>query len=483
MLIDPQVLEETDSSPPASKPFMGLFRRKKNHRALLNKIMIWMFGPLFLLWTIGLVITYFIAQNIANAPYDRTLADHLRLLKHEVEQQAILEGIQLSASAITILQGDPAHLIRWEIRDANGNSMGGNGSIPLPENWTYEEDKIRFRNETYDGHSVRVAYIWGGRDASGLPFLTIVAQSNEMRATLQQEILTGMLTPQLIVLPLTLLQERIRARRANDMSPISAELAPAEIVPLVAAMNSLLVRLAASSETQRRFVANAAHQLKTPLAGMRTQAELAMREQSPEKLDESLRQLVLGSQRATRLVNQLLSLARAESAENPALRLADDIDLNTLAEQQTLGWVDAALKRDIDLGFERAPSSMRVSGDRIMLSEMLNNLIENALLYTPISGWITVRVGGDALSAYIEVEDSGPGIAPEDRERVFDRFYRVLGSSTDGSGLGLSIVKEVAEQHNASVNFMPTGNRGGKAGGTCLRITFNRIKTSTILPA
>ncbi|MGB3288904.1 MAG: sensor histidine kinase N-terminal domain-containing protein [Burkholderiaceae bacterium] len=499
MLIDPQVLKDTDASPTQDKAFLGLFKRKKKHRALLDKIMVWMFGPLFLLWTIGLVITYFIAQNIANAPYDRSLADHLRMVKHEVEQQKILEGIQLSASSITILQGDTAHLIRWEIRDANGNSMGGNGSIPLPENWTYEEDKIRFRNESYDGHSVRVAYTWGGRDAGGLPFLTIVAQSNEMRATLQQEILTGMLTPQLIVLPLaallaglgltqgleplSLLQERIRARRANDMSPISADLAPAEIVPLVAAMNSLLARLAATNETQRRFVANAAHQLKTPLAGMRTQAELAMREQSPEKLDESLHQLVLGSQRATRLVNQLLSLARAESAENPVLRLADDIDLNALAERQTLGWVDAALKKDIDLGFERATAPMRVSGDTLMLAEMLNNLIENAMLYTPPSGRVTVRVGGDPLSAYIEVEDSGPGIAPEDQERVFDRFFRVLGSNTDGSGLGLSIVKEIAEQHNAGVAFMPVGSRGGKAGGTCLRITFNRIKSSTILPA
>src|SRR5690606_36348187 len=159
---------------------------------------------------------------------------------------------------------------------------------------------IRFSNETISGQSVRVAYLWGGADLNGMPFMTVLAQPNEMRATLQQEILTGMLTPQLIVLPLAALlaglglthgleplnamQERIRARRANDLSPISAELAPSEIVPLIAAMNSLLHRLSLTQETQRRFVANAAHQLKTPLAGMRTQAELALRERSPEKL-------------------------------------------------------------------------------------------------------------------------------------------------------------------------------------------------------
>ncbi|AEC19894.1 two-component system histidine kinase [Pusillimonas sp. T7-7] len=493
MLIDPQVLKNTSASVESSRQasLFGLFGRKKNNRALLNKIMIWMFGPLFLLWTVGLVITYFIAQNIANAPYDRTLADHLRLLKHEVEQQSILNGIQLSPSAITILQGDPLNMIHWEIRDANGNSLGGNAHIPLPDNWTYEEDKLRLRNENVDNRSIRVAYIWGGRDQDGVPFLTVVSQSNEMRATLQQEILTGMLTPQLIVLPLaallaglgltqgleplSLLQERIRARRANDMSPISADLAPAEIVPLIAAMNSLLQRLAATNETQRRFVANAAHQLKTPLAGMRTQAELALRERSPDKLNASLEQMVLGSERATRLVNQLLTLAKAESVENPHLIISDEIELNELARAQTSVWVDTALKKNLDLGFEPAASPIQIRGDRMMLAELLNNLIENAVLYSQPSGWVTVRVGGDAQSAYLEVEDSGPGISSEDRERVFDRFFRVLGSDVDGSGLGLSIVKEITDQHGGSISFMPTSTRNGMAGGTCLRITFSRI--------
>lgn len=459
--------------------------------------MIWMFGPLFLLWTIGLVITYFIAQNIANAPYDRTLADHLRMLKQEIQQQKIVEGVQLSASAITILQGDPANLIHWEIEDANANSIGGNASIPLPDNWAYDENMIRFRNERLNGQSVRVAYIWGGRDLNGLSFLTVVAQSNEMRATLQQEILTGMLTPQLIVLPLaallaglgltqgleplSLLQERIRARRTNDMSPISDDLAPAEIVPLVAAMNSLLARMAATNETQRRFVANAAHQLKTPLAGMRTQAELALRERSPEKMNASLEQLVKGSERATRLVNQLLALARAESADESTRPLSEIIDLNEMAEKATLDWVGTALQKEIDLGFEHAQAPMHVSGNGMMLAELLGNLIDNALLYTPSQGWATVRVGGDALSAYLEVEDSGPGIDVANQERIFDRFFRVLGNKVDGSGLGLSIVKEIAEQHGASVNFMPPGHRHGVAGGTCVRVTFIRLKD--IVPA
>lgn len=461
--------------------------RRKN-RSLLNQIMIWMFGPLFLLWTIGLAITYFIAQNIANAPYDRSLTGHLLLLKYEVSQQDIGREVALSSSARTVLGGDSTHPVYWQIRDANGAHIGGNARIPLQNDWAYETNTLRFTNETMNDKSVRVAYVWGGRDRQGAPFLSIVAQPNEMRATLHQEILTGMLTPQLIVLPLaallaglglthgleplTLLQERLRARRANDLSPINDELTPVEIVPLLDAMNDLLAKQAASTENQRRFVANAAHQLKTPLAGMRMQAELALRNQNPDTVRASLEQLVRGSERATRLVNQLLALARAESTEPSSPHPTRTIELNTFARARTLDWVMSAMDKKLDLGFEPYPRDLPIRGDELMLAEMLNNLIDNALRYTPTGGRVTVRAGLDAGQAYIEVEDSGPGIKPEDRVHVFDRFYRVLGSFSEGSGLGLAIVKEIAGKHHAQIRFMPTETGSASLPGTRLRIIF-----------
>src|SRR5690606_15103081 len=143
-------------------------RHKIRHRTLLSRILFWMIVPLFIMWSIGIVITYFISQNIANAPYDRTLASHLRLLRHEVEQQHVHTGVLLSESANTILKGDDAQAATiWQILDANGRLIAGDASIPTPENWGYDIDQIRYRNGRIDGKSIRIAYEWGGRDRDG----------------------------------------------------------------------------------------------------------------------------------------------------------------------------------------------------------------------------------------------------------------------------------------------------------------------------
>lgn len=336
----------------------------------------------------------------------------------------------LSESARTVLAGGADEsATSWQILDANGHLLAGDPAIPIPENWGYDIDQIRFRNASQDHQSIRMAYVWGGRDRDGTGFLTVVAEPAEARATLQQEILTGMLTPQLIILPLaamlaglgltqgleplSLLQEHMRRRKPNDLSPIRDDLAPAEIVPLIASMNNVLQRLSDTIESQRRFVANAAHQLKTPLAGIRTQCELALREQEPERIRDSLQQLITGYQRATRLVNQLLLLARAESIDPTQSRTTEMLDLLPLAEACTLDWVETALPRRIDLGFESSGESLPIFGNAVMIREMLNNLIDNALLYTPRGGRVTVRALPEGDRVCLEVQDSGPGIPAE----------------------------------------------------------------------
>ncbi len=479
-----------------------MFADSKGHKpprkrsTLLGRILMWMIVPLFVLWSVGIVITYFISLNIANSPYDRTLANHLRLLRHEAELHSFKHGFTLSDTAQSVFAGQADETpILWQILDANGHVLAGEKLLRIPENWSYDIDQVRFRNTTINHTALRIAYEWGGRDQDGRGFLAVVAEPAEARATLQQEILTGMLTPQLIILPLaamlaglgltqgleplSILQEHMRKRKSSDLSPIRDDLAPAEIVPLIAAMNNVLKRLSDSLESQRRFVANAAHQLKTPLAGIRTQCELALRTENQDNIKKSMQQLIIGSERATRLVNQLLLLARAESFDPNLAQTSQPLDLYSLAESCTLDWVQTALTRNIDLGFEASTEELPIFGNSIMLRELINNLIDNALLYTPSGGQVTVRAYNDADQVCLEVQDNGPGIPADERERVFDRFYRILGRNAEGSGLGLAIVKEVAEHHQAEICFLPPGNHlDHNSAGTRICICFPRRNTT-----
>jgi two-component system sensor histidine kinase TctE len=232
-----------------------------------------------------------------------------------------------------------------------------------------------------------------------------------------------------------------------------------EVAPLVASINDLLNRLKESIGTQKRFLADAAHQLKTPLAGLRMQADLAQRENaSAAELKQSLELIGRASMRATHSVNQLLSLARAESGSTHIART--DCDLAVLAREVLQDSLHRALDKHIDLGYEGVQEGDRsafIQGNATLLKEMIRNLVDNAINYTPSNelfpGMVTVRVLADVFGGVIlvQVEDSGPGIPESERELVFQPFYRALGTEADGSGLGLSIVKEIAHQHAATV--------------------------------
>ncbi|MET0981439.1 MAG: ATP-binding protein, partial [Telluria sp.] len=301
-------------------------------------------------------------------------------------------------------------------------------------------------------------------------------------------IIKGVILPQFIILPIILalvwfalsrglsplaeLQERIRARPSDDLSPIDSRQVPEEISPLVGSLNDMLGRLAQTIEMQKRFIADAAHQMKTPLAGMRMQSELALRQLDPDEIHRSLEQLAKSSESATRLVNQLLALARAENQPHAGLAF-EEIELGTLARDTVQDWVQASFTHDIDLGYEAHDEPVVIAGNALMLRELLSNLIDNALRYTPAGGSVTVRVRRDGEHALLEVEDTGPGIAPQERAHVFERFYRILGSNATGSGLGLAIVREIAGQHGAEVDiFNNPRSHLAKYPGSLFRLTF-----------
>jgi two-component system sensor histidine kinase TctE len=262
--------------------------------------------------------------------------------------------------------------------------------------------------------------------------------------------------------PLARLSDEIKARSAGDLRPIDAAGAPEETRPLVGALNGLLEEVSAASHKQQRFLADAAHQLRTPLAGLRAHTELALAQPIPEACRAQLEQVHRATIRTARLANQLLALARAEPG---ARSITSKVDLKGIAGGEADDWVRQSLTRDIDLGFELEAAA--VDGDAFLLREALSNLVHNAIEYSHRGGRVTVRTGRRNGHAFLEVEDDGPGIAPQERARVLERFYRVPGTPGTGSGLGLAIVREIAASHAASMVV-----DDGAAGGCRVEITF-----------
>jgi two-component system sensor histidine kinase TctE len=236
---------------------------------------------------------------------------------------------------------------------------------------------------------------------------------------------------------------------------------PEEVAPLIEAFNGVMERLSTTMRAQERFIADAAHQMRTPLAGLRTQLEFALRQRDPADLRASLERIRSSVERATRMISQLLSLARSQSETPPKF---EPVDMNALAREVTQEWVEHALAKRIDLGFEGAPGPTMVEGSRLLLHELLNNLVDNAVRYTPPGGRVTARVAVDSSTrdaVSIEIEDNGVGIAEPDRELIFERFYRAGGNEVPGTGLGLPIVRSIAAQHRASVQVRPNPSERG----------------------
>jgi two-component system OmpR family sensor kinase len=253
------------------------------------------------------------------------------------------------------------------------------------------------------------------------------------------------------LLPIGRVAREVQARDADSLAPIGAGALPQEIRPLTDALNDLLARLDHALNAQRAFVADAAHELRSPLTALKLQIQLAERAGDEAERSAAFAELRQGFERATRLVQQLLTLARQEPGAAEAAH--ETVDLNALARSVVSDLTPTAEEKGIDLGVSEAGADAGVEGDAEALRILLNNLVENAIRYTPQGGRVTVGVRRSADGPALTVEDSGPGIPPEDMDRVFDRFYRVPGTGVSGSGLGLAIVRQVAERHGARVSL------------------------------
>jgi len=461
--------------------------------SLFGEILDWMLAPLLLVWPISIAATHHIANDIANQPYDQALADRVSNI---VSQLRITpEGVSVvlpTAAPRVPLTEDEGDRQFHQVIVAGGDLIAGDADMPLlPVGEPRVPGDVKLRDGLMAGERVRVAYQLLPAHWDARPLLIQVAETRGQREALASRIISGVLLPQFAIIPLAVilvylglskglaplerLRDRIRARRPSDLSPIPIRGMPDEMRPVVVSFNEMMQRLEENLEAQQRFIADAAHQMRTPLTGLKMQAELALRETDPALMHAELERIAASTDRAAHLIHQLLSLARAE-ASHEKVHKAEQFDLDVLARAITRDWVERAMARGIDLGFEGADSPLTVEGVPLLLREMLGNLLDNAIKYTPRGGHVTVRTrGGDFAS--LEVEDDGGGIPEAERERVFERFYRVLGSDADGSGLGLPIVQEIAELHSATVEL----GAGAGGRGSRVRVVFPR-KGSDVMP-
>ncbi|MCW5633420.1 MAG: sensor histidine kinase N-terminal domain-containing protein [Rubrivivax sp.] len=480
-------------------------------RSLFGELLDWVLAPLLFLWPMSLALTWIVAQNIAHQPYDAELARLVRALaahatagrEPPIRRPPGAATAEIERTALTVLRGEDEAQRWFQVLGRRGELLAGDAAIVVPAGEHMPIGTVQFRDDWLHDEQVRVAWLWlaSGSEEPSNDALVQVAETLALRERLAVDIIKGVLLPQFVILPLAVvlvwlalsrgfrpleeLQQLIRKRPSTDLSPIPERDVPEEVAPLVRSINDLLHRLDQSLAIQRQFLADAAHQLKTPLAGLRTQAELAAREidsgrGDPQAMRHSLLQIAVSSQRSAHMVNQLLSMARAD-ADATALK-PQWVDLAAIARAVVRDFVPRALERRIDLGYEGPeddlgmPKPAFLMAEPVLLGELVRNLVDNALHYTPPGGTVTARVapdlGGDTV--LLEVEDTGPGIAPAERELVFRPFYRALGTLVDGSGLGLAIVQEVASRHGATVKVEDARPRSGAtADAPGARFTVN----------
>lgn len=453
-------------------------------RTLRRQLITWLAAPLVILWGISGMVDYDIAKRFVNLAYDRALLEAAIDIGRNIKQVDNRIYVDLPEAALQMLETRASGRLHFLVTKTDGEYISGNPELPRPV-LDDSADRVRYYDDEYGGRDIRLVTLRQAiRPGSGQGAVLIhVGERLTVRAESARQLLLRIMVPQALLIfvavlvvwyavgrglrPLASLQRDVTARSDRDLSPLPEEQVPEELRPLVRAMNDLLGRLSKALESRQRFVADAAHQLRTPIAGIKTQTELALRLAQSDDTQSTLKQLHTATEQATRLVNQLLWLARAEPGAGRVPH-AEPLDLVALARDTTTEWVPHALTRNIDLGFDSPLPGARIEGDPFMLREMLNNLLDNAVRYTQPGGQVTVRVAPEPPGVVLSVEDNGPGIPETERARVFERFYRVLGTGADGCGLGLAIVREIALSHGGDASLTGSANDTG----TRVRVAF-----------
>lgn len=485
------------------------------HPSIRRRLLVMLISTILLVWLAVVLLVYIAAEHEVEEIFDADLARSARilhsLLQHEVEeeQEMALKArdviAELGAGGIAAYPGLAGILDEYVTLDGKeqlelaGTSLdadlrGGSGGLAFIAR--YADGTVMMRDHSApeipvaaDGFAdMRLGdeswRIYSLRDPHN-GFIVQVGEKQGFRAGLVRYITRNTLMPILLALPvlgilvwvvvghalapLRRVTQEVSMRAPDALEPIDDTRTPPEIHGLLRALNTLFERVAATLRHERQFTADAAHELRTPLAALKTHLQVAQAGTAETRTRQSLTQALDGVDRATHSVEQLLLLARADADQERAL-VGADTDLRDVAVSVVSALSQQAVERDIDLGLD-APGSVCARGDASALQMLLKNLVDNAVRYTPVGGTVTVAVGSDRDGSWLEVADDGPGVALDERTRIFSRFHRGAGeqaAGTNGSGLGLSIVRRIADLHGASIDL--GAGLGGRGLG--VKVTF-----------
>ena len=452
----------------------------KRRLSLYQLLLRWLLGPLIVILLAGSTLAYLFSLRAAMNVYDLGLLDDaLDLSKQVVLQQGKLMLV-LPPAAQQMLQENNDDRVTYAAWDSHGQVFSGDPRLFHPEELP-AEGSHKFRDVWLGGEDNRAIFMRSR--SGGSVFYVAVAQTLHGRDRLRDGIFAGILLPEALLAlvsvgvilfgvrfalaPVKSLRNEIVSRSSSDLRPIEEARAPAELFPVVHGINELLANLAASFASHRRFIADAAHQLRTPLASLSSQIEVAL-EKPPEDVRELLRELLATTQRTTHLANQLLSLARLEHTETSMIEVAA-VSLERVCREASADFVTRAARKGVELEFRLEPS--RVSGSPLMLRELLANLLDNAVRYTPSGGRVSVALEGAQDEVLLRVEDDGPGVPETEWPNLGIPFHRLAPDLPEGCGLGLAIVREIARLHGARLFF----GRSAAGHGLQVNVAFPQV--------
>lgn len=453
-------------------------KSKSLRKAILQRLLL----PLIMFISCETVLSYYVTMHYVNETYDRWLLDSASSLAQEIKIRQAKVLVELPDSALEIVRWDERDKTFFKIFSESKGLLAGDSVVPEPSVPCDFSNPVFFTAEI-DREPVRVVVIRVERADIEDTFYVHVAETLKKRNNMMIDILLADLLPQIAMvlfvsgflltglskglLPLKVLADEISKRSSHDLRPIADTNVLIEVKSLTDTINGLLTQLSTAINGQQRFVANAAHQLRTPLAGFSLQVERALREEDMAGVKPALIQMRKSAERLTHTVNQLLVLARTEPVDG--INDFQSVNLSELVRNTCVEWAPKASAKHMEFGFESSAETTMIQGDETLLTEMLCNLLDNAINYGHSNGHISVELKHDPQPAVI-IEDDGPGIPQHEIDKVFDRFYRIPGSSGNGCGLGLAIVKEIASLHKIGLEL----GSATRSSGTRIVLSFPR---------